>query len=75
MSERQRNAVCFCIVMWSFFSRDPSKDFPYDVGEPVPGLEDKSVWSLHKGKKKVLIYCCHVCHKICNSKQSRVIAS
>ncbi|PNF36414.1 hypothetical protein B7P43_G15898 [Cryptotermes secundus] len=38
--------------MWSFFSRDPSKDFPFDVGEPIPGLEDKSVWSLHKAKKK-----------------------
>jgi SCY1-like protein 1 len=40
-------------MMWSFFSRDPSKDFPFDVGEPVPGLEDKTVWSLHKAKKKV----------------------
>lgn len=38
--------------MWSFFSRDPSKDFPFDVGEPIPGLGDKSVWSLHKAKKK-----------------------
>ncbi|CAK1552241.1 unnamed protein product [Leptosia nina] len=38
--------------MWSFFSRDPTKDFPYEVGDPVPGLEDKSVWTLHKGKKR-----------------------
>lgn len=38
--------------MWSFFSRDPAKDFPYDLGEPVPGLTDKSVWSLHRGKKR-----------------------
>ncbi|GBP65937.1 N-terminal kinase-like protein [Eumeta japonica] len=38
--------------MWSFFSRDPTKDFPYEVGEPVLGLEDKSVWTLHKGKKR-----------------------
>lgn len=38
--------------MWSFFSRDPAKDFPYEVGEPIRGLEDKSVWSLHKGKKR-----------------------
>ncbi|XP_028038667.1 N-terminal kinase-like protein [Bombyx mandarina] len=38
--------------MWSFFSRDPTKDFPYDVGEPVPELEDRSVWTLHKGKKR-----------------------
>lgn len=38
--------------MWSFFSRDPTKDFPYEIGEPVSGLNDKSVWSLHKGKKR-----------------------
>ena len=39
--------------MWSLFSRDPLKDFAYDVGEIVPGLEDRSIWSLHEGKKKV----------------------
>ncbi|KAJ1529747.1 hypothetical protein ONE63_006497 [Megalurothrips usitatus] len=38
--------------MWSFFSRDPSKDFNYEIGEPVPGLGDKSIWKLHKAKKK-----------------------
>ncbi|XP_053985975.1 N-terminal kinase-like protein [Hylaeus anthracinus] len=38
--------------MWSFFSRDPTKDFPYEIGEPVLGLEDKSVWTLHRAKKK-----------------------
>ncbi|XP_043254751.1 N-terminal kinase-like protein [Colletes gigas] len=38
--------------MWSFFSRDPTKDFPYEIGEPVSGLDDKSVWTLHKAKKK-----------------------
>ncbi|KAJ2944793.1 hypothetical protein O0L34_g1683 [Tuta absoluta] len=38
--------------MWSFFSRDPTKDFPYEVGDPVRGLEDRSVWTLHKGKKR-----------------------
>ncbi|RVE55334.1 hypothetical protein evm_000232 [Chilo suppressalis] len=38
--------------MWSFFSRDPTKDFPFEVGDPVRGLEDRSVWSLHKGKKR-----------------------
>ncbi|XP_063221892.1 N-terminal kinase-like protein isoform X1 [Bacillus rossius redtenbacheri] len=38
--------------MWSFFSRDPSKDFPYEISEPVPGLEATSVWTLHKAKKK-----------------------
>lgn len=38
--------------MWSFFSRDPAKDFHYDIGEKIPGLENKSIWSLHHGKKK-----------------------
>ncbi|KAK5648616.1 hypothetical protein RI129_003508 [Pyrocoelia pectoralis] len=38
--------------MWSFFSRDPSKDFNYEIMEQVPGLQEKSVWTLHKGKKK-----------------------
>lgn len=39
--------------MWSFFSRDPAKDFAYDIGEKVPGFEDSSSWSLHDGKRKV----------------------
>ena len=40
--------------MWSFFSRDPAKGFPYEVGEKVSGLEsDNSIWSLHEGKQKV----------------------
>lgn len=38
--------------MWSFFSRDPSKDFNYEIGEVVSGLKENSVWSLHKGKRK-----------------------
>lgn len=38
--------------MWSFFSRDPSKDFSFEIGELVAGLQEKSVWTLHKGKKK-----------------------
>lgn len=38
--------------MWSFFSRDPAKDFPYDIGEPIPGLENKSIWTLHRAKRK-----------------------
>ncbi|XP_031353468.1 N-terminal kinase-like protein isoform X2 [Photinus pyralis] len=38
--------------MWSFFSRDPSKDFNYEIVEQVAGLQEKSVWTLHKGKKK-----------------------
>lgn len=41
--------------MWSFFSRDPAKDFPYDIGEPIPYDSERCYWSLHKGKKKVSI--------------------
>lgn len=44
-------------IMWSFFSRDPTKDFSYEISpEKVPGLDDKSIWTLHKGKKKVRVY-------------------
>lgn len=39
--------------MWSFFSRDSSKDFPYEIGECVSGFDAKSIWSLHKAKRKV----------------------
>ncbi|XP_014480227.1 PREDICTED: N-terminal kinase-like protein [Dinoponera quadriceps] len=38
--------------MWSFFSKDPAKDFPYDIGEPILGLENKSIWTLHRAKRK-----------------------
>lgn len=38
--------------MWSFFSRDTSKDFPYEIGELVPGLEARSIWSLHRARRK-----------------------
>ncbi|XP_076313835.1 LOW QUALITY PROTEIN: N-terminal kinase-like protein [Tachypleus tridentatus] len=38
--------------MWSFFSRDPARDFPYEISDVIPGLEEKSIWQMHKGKKK-----------------------
>lgn len=38
--------------MWSFFSRDSSKDFPYDVGDLIAPSSKESIWSLHKGKRK-----------------------
>lgn len=38
--------------MWSFFSRDSTKDFPYEIGDIISGIETKSIWSLHKGKRK-----------------------
>lgn len=39
--------------MWSLFSRDPIKDFPYEIGEVVDGLDGKSIWTLYRAKKKV----------------------
>ncbi|KAK0164096.1 hypothetical protein PV328_002760 [Microctonus aethiopoides] len=38
--------------MWSLFSRDPTKDFPYEIGEVVDGLDGKSIWTLYRAKKK-----------------------
>ncbi|XP_054759531.2 N-terminal kinase-like protein [Lytechinus pictus] len=38
--------------MWSFLSRDPTRSFPFEIGEKVDGLEDKSIWTLHHGKRK-----------------------
>ncbi|XP_055381077.1 N-terminal kinase-like protein isoform X2 [Condylostylus longicornis] len=38
--------------MWSFFSRDSSNQFPYEIGEVIQGFEIRSIWSLHKGKRK-----------------------
>ena len=40
--------------MWSFWSRDPSKDFGYEIGEIVTyQSDDRSIWAQYKGKKKV----------------------
>jgi len=40
--------------MWGFLSKDPAKDFPYELGEVVGqvALENKSVWTLHTGKHR-----------------------
>lgn len=38
--------------MWSFFSRDSAKDFPYEIGEPLQQFDSRSIWSLHRGKRK-----------------------
>ena len=43
------------VVMWSIFSRDPTKDFAYDVGSQVSGFEERSIWTLHEGKHKVMM--------------------
>ena len=34
--------------MWSFFARDPVKDFAYEILPVV-----RTVWTLHRGKRKV----------------------
>lgn len=36
--------------MWSFFSRDSSKEFPYEIGDCV--ADARSIWTLHKAKRK-----------------------
>ncbi|XP_067831818.1 N-terminal kinase-like protein isoform X2 [Heptranchias perlo] len=36
--------------MWSFFSRDPVKDFQYETSESVEAM--LGLWELHQGKKK-----------------------
>ena len=40
--------------MWGLFSKDPTKDFPYDSVEQMGQvhLVNKSVWTLHKGKNR-----------------------
>jgi hypothetical protein len=41
--------------MWTIFSRDSSKDFPFEITEcPNYEFNDKSLWKLNKGKKKVI---------------------
>lgn len=42
--------------MWSFFSKDPSKELVnYDLQEQVQldfDLQERSIWNLHNAKKK-----------------------
>ncbi len=41
-------------IMWGLFSKDPSKDFPYESGERLGQihLANKTVWSLTTGKHR-----------------------
>lgn len=48
--------------MWSFFSRDPAKEFNYEILDQIPNTENYMLWKLHKGKRKV-----HKWYIICNS--------
>ncbi|XP_041704694.1 N-terminal kinase-like protein isoform X4 [Coregonus clupeaformis] len=36
--------------MWSFFARDPVKDFNYDI---LPETQTSGIWTLHRGKRKM----------------------
>jgi hypothetical protein len=42
--------------MWSFFSKDPSKDLVnYEIQESIqlhPELQDKTIWTINNAKKK-----------------------
>lgn len=41
--------------LWSLIGKigtGAAQNFPYEIGEKVGSLEDKSVWTLHEGKKK-----------------------
>lgn len=41
--------------IWSLIGKigtGAAQNFPYEVGDKVGNLEDKSVWALHEGKKK-----------------------
>lgn len=42
--------------MWSFFSRDPSKEFSFDILDKASGPSGDNLWTLHKAKKKVNIF-------------------
>lgn len=42
--------------LWSLIGKigtGAAQNFPYEIGDKVGNLEDKSVWTLHEGKKKV----------------------
>ena len=37
----------------SYFSRDASASFPYEIGEKISGLDEtQSIWSIHEAKLK-----------------------
>ena len=40
-------------TMWSLFSRDPTSSFPYEIGDPIESQDERSIFTLHKAKKKV----------------------
>ena len=45
--------------LWSLIGKigtGAAQNFPYEIGDKVGSLEDKSVWTLHEGKKKVSCY-------------------
>lgn len=42
--------------LWSLIGKigtGAAQNFPYEIGEKAGSQADKSVWTLHEGKKKV----------------------
>ena len=41
----------------SYFSRDASASFPYEIGAKIPNDDSQSIWSVHEGKniKKIVL--------------------
>lgn len=59
--------------MWSFFSRDSTKDFNYEIGEVIEGFSEKSIWSLNKGKcKKTNETCSILMYDIKNGSETKL---
>lgn len=51
--------------MWTIFSRDASKDFPFEITEcPNYEFNVKSLWKLNRGKKKVIMKICIIIYKL-----------
>ena len=44
--------------LWSLIGKigtGSAQNVPYEIGEKIGSLEDKSVWTLYDGKKKVRV--------------------
>ena len=48
--------------LWSLIGKigtGAAQNFPYEIGDKIGSLDEKSVWTLHAGKKKVS-YCIYL---------------
>ncbi len=41
--------------LWNLIGKGqgPGRDFTFEIGEVIPGLDGKSVWTIQNGKNKV----------------------